>query len=89
MNGYYFELVPRSSISKTGYSLANNIGIIDQNYRGEIIVALRKNDEKADDLILPCKIAQLIPKQWFNMVFEEDVNITETVRDTGGFGSTS
>jgi dUTP pyrophosphatase len=88
-HGYYFELVPRSSISKTGYSLANNIGIIDQNYRGEIIVALRKNDEKADDLILPCKIAQLIPKQWFNMVFEEDVNITETVRDTGGFGSTS
>ena len=88
-HGYYFELVPRSSISKTGYSLANNIGIIDQNYRGEIIVALRKNDELADDLVLPCRIAQLIPKQWFNMDFEEDIQITETLRDTGGFGSTS
>ena len=32
--GYHFELVGRSSISKTGYMLANNIGIIDAGYRG-------------------------------------------------------
>ena len=38
--GYYFELYPRSSLSKTGFMLANSVGVIDQNYRGELIIAL-------------------------------------------------
>ena len=88
-HGYYFELVPRSSISKTGYIMANNIGIIDQNYRGEIIIALMKIDESAEDIKLPYKICQLIPKQWFNMKLEVDKTISETQRSCGGFGSTT
>lgn len=39
--GHYYEMVPRSSISKLPLQLANQIGIIDEHYRGEIIVALR------------------------------------------------
>lgn len=39
--GYYFEIVPRSSLSKLPLALANSIGIIDEHYRGEIIVAIR------------------------------------------------
>tara|TARA_A100001011_G_scaffold307552_1_gene322915 strand:- start:858 stop:1370 length:513 start_codon:yes stop_codon:yes gene_type:complete len=39
--GYYFEVVPRSSISKMPLSMANNVGIIDQGYTGEIIVPVR------------------------------------------------
>lgn len=88
-HGYYFELVPRSSISKTGYMLANNIGIIDQNYRGEILVALRKTDKQSKDIELPMKIAQLIPKQWYNMEFEEVTKCSDTQRSEGGFGSTN
>lgn len=38
--GYYFDLVGRSLISKTGWTLANSVGIIDMTYRGSIIVAL-------------------------------------------------
>ena len=39
--GYYFEVVPRSSISKLPLSMANSIGIIDENYTGEIIIPVR------------------------------------------------
>lgn len=39
--GHYFEIVPRSSLSKLPLALANSIGVVDQHYRGEIIVAIR------------------------------------------------
>jgi dUTPase len=40
-NGYYFEVVPRSSISKLPLSMANSIGVIDESYTGEILVPVR------------------------------------------------
>jgi len=84
--GYYFLLVGRSSISKSGYSLANAIGVIDQNYIGEIMVALRKNEEK--DLVLPNRLVQLVlmPKLDFDLV--EVKELDETERGANGFGST-
>lgn len=39
--GYYFEIFPRSSISKLPLMLSNSIPLIDENYRGEIIVPVR------------------------------------------------
>lgn len=39
--GYYFEIVPRSSISKLPLSMANSIGVIDESYTGEIIIPVR------------------------------------------------
>ena len=39
--GYYFEIVPRSSISKLPLSMANSIGVIDNHYTGELIVPVR------------------------------------------------
>ena len=39
--GYYFEVVPRSSISKLPLSMANSVGVIDQHYTGEIFVPVR------------------------------------------------
>lgn len=39
--GYYFEVVPRSSISKLPLSMANSVGIIDETYTGEIILPVR------------------------------------------------
>ena len=47
-NGYYVEIVPRSSISRSGYMLANNVGIIDQGYRGNLYVALTRVNAEAD-----------------------------------------
>lgn len=87
-HGMYFDLVPRSSISKTGYMLANNIGIIDQGYNGEIIVALIKIDDTTEELTLPCKIAQLIPRQWMNVHGVHVEDLQSSTRGDGGFGST-
>jgi dUTPase len=39
--GYYFELFPRSSISGLPMSLANSVGVIDESYTGEVLVAAR------------------------------------------------
>jgi dUTPase len=40
-SGYYFELFPRSSISTLPLSLANSVGVIDESYTGEVLVAAR------------------------------------------------
>lgn len=48
--GYYAEVVPRSSLSKSGYMLANSIGIIDNSYRNNIFVALTKINPDAPDI---------------------------------------
>lgn len=88
--GYYFNLVPRSSISKTGYMLANSIGIIDRTYLGNIIVALRKIDKEAPDLVLPQRLVQIIPTPIIHFQMKEvhEFDINETERGEGGFGST-
>ena len=39
--GHYFEIYPRSSIAPLPLMLANSVGIIDENFRGELIVAIR------------------------------------------------
>ena len=87
--GYYFDLIGRSSISKTGWTIANNVGIIDQSYRGSIIVALVPTIENPSPIILPCKLIQLIPRKVIIMDEPEEViDIEETERnDTGGLGS--
>tara|TARA_B100000795_G_C22806649_1_gene445389 strand:+ start:11024 stop:12124 length:1101 start_codon:yes stop_codon:yes gene_type:complete len=88
-NGYYVEIVPRSSISKSGYMLANNIGIIDQSYRGNLYVALRKVNNDCNNIELPWKCCQLIVRKqiYSNMVLSsDDFNITN--RGDGAFGST-
>lgn len=89
--GYYFEIVPRSSISKTGYTLANNVGVIDQSYRGELLVALTKANGNSKDIELPCRIAQLIPREYHHFVpsVVDEVSVSETSRGSGGFGSSN
>jgi len=93
-NGYYVEIVPRSSISKSGYMLANNIGIIDQGYTGNLYVALRKINKDCEDLAFPYKCCQIIMKKqiYSKIIIRDDTNkeikIQDTSRGEGGFGST-
>lgn len=89
-NGYYVEIVPRSSISKSGYILSNNIGIIDQGYKGNLYVALTKIDDEIPDLILPFKCCQLlIKKQIYANFIETNKELEDSNRNIGGFGSTN
>ena len=91
-NGYYVEIVPRSSISRSGYILANNVGIIDQGYRGNLYIALTKMNNDCPDLTLPWKCCQMIVKKqiYSKLVLYDSSqdNIEESNRGTGAFGST-
>ena len=89
-NGYYVEIFPRSSISKSGYMLANSVGIIDQGYRGNLYIALTKIDDSVKDLELPFKCCQMILKKQVYSIIEESKNdFSITDRNNGGFGSTN
>lgn len=87
--GYYFDLVGRSSISKTGWMLANNIGIIDTSYLGNLIVALVRTDPNAEELPLPYKLVQIIPRKFVGMDLQEvkEDQFIQTERAVKGFGS--
>jgi deoxyuridine 5'-triphosphate nucleotidohydrolase len=87
--GWYFDVVPRSSISKTGYMLANSVGIIDRAYVGEILVPLVKIDPHAPDLQLPARLVQMIPRQIIAAELIEVEELESTARGAGGFGSTN
>lgn len=86
--GYHTEIVPRSSISKTDFSMANAVGVIDPSYCGNLIVALRYHGEdKEDPLELPCRMAQLLVRKTEYLHTQEVTEVVQTVRGEGGFGS--
>src|SRR5690606_668839 len=86
--GWYLDVVPRSSIIKRGYILANSVGIIDQSYRGEILVPLIKMYRNTADLELPARVAQMIPRPIVHFPVVEATDLSATERGAGGFGST-
>lgn len=87
--GYYLDLVPRSSIIKSGYIMANSIGIIDFEYTGNIKVPLIKVDKNKPDLILPMRLVQLIPRKIEHFDLVEVKSFEKTDRNDNGFGSTN
>lgn len=89
--GYYIEIVPRSSLSKSGYMLANSIGIIEKSYSGNLLVALTKIDKEMPDLELPFRCCQLLfkPQISLNIIeMKDQTSLEDTTRSSGGFGST-
>lgn len=80
---------PRSGLaSKHGIVLSNAVGVIDSDYRGEII-CLVKNEGNADFTIQPGdRVAQLAFFPIFKARWEEVDELAQTVRGAGGFGST-
>lgn len=89
-SGFYTEIVPRSSLAKTGYTLANSVGIIDPDYRGNLLIALMKVDDSLPDLQLPFCKCQLILRKYEDFIMTQTNinNLSTTVRADGGFGST-
>ncbi len=90
--GFYCEVVPRSSIVKTDFMLANSVGVIDPDYRGRIRVVLRYMGEgdglrEAQDL-LGRRIAQLLVRKVEPVAVEAAAVLDDTARGGGGFGST-
>ena len=96
-NGYYADLRPRSSISKYDLVLANSIGTIDADYRGELILKFKPSvyfgvNRGEDDGVMyevGDRIAQIVILPYPKVSFVEVDELTETERGTGGFGSTN
>ena len=90
--GYYAEILPRSSIIKTDFFLANSVGIIDPEYRGHIIMPFRyvgnSNGFEAAEQLLNKRIGQLIVRKLERCQIKIVESLENTDRGSGGFGST-
>lgn len=87
--GCFGAVYPRSGLAiKNGLRLANCTGIIDCDYRGEIIVALHNDSEETQTITKGMRIAQIIIQRYEDVDFEvvEDLNWSE--RGFNRFGST-
>ena len=88
--GHVGLLFPRSSISKTNLSLRNSVGVIDSNYRGEIMLKFLDLEEMGDlPQYLPGnKIGQIMIIERPEIQLGEVTELSDSVRGDGGFGST-
>ena len=83
-------LYPRSSIGKTSLLLANNVGIIDSGYRGNIIGGFRNLSEQPYQVNQHDRLLQICAPDLRPILVEivENSELEETSRQEGGFGST-
>ncbi len=87
--GYEAQIRPRSSISKTSFMLCNPPGTIDSDYRGEIKIRFKHIDDRELFYDVGDRVAQLIIQKIPKVEFQEVGELSETIRGTGGFGSTN
>lgn len=86
--GTFGGIFARSGIAaKRGLRPANCTGIIDSDYRGNVIVALHNDSDVAQYVEPQERIAQLIVIPYANVKFEEKEELSDTKRGSGGFGS--
>ncbi len=74
--------------SKRGLAPANKVGVVDADYRGEIMVALHNHSSEPQTIQQGERIAQLVIMPFAAANFIESQVLSETVRAGGGFGST-
>ncbi len=87
--GYAGLVYARSGLAaKRGLAPANKVGVIDADYRGEIMVALHNHSNATQTVAAGERVAQLVVAPFLKAQFEETDELSETVRGTGGFGST-
>lgn len=67
---------------------ANKVGVIDCDYRGEVMVALHNHGKEARRIQAGERIAQLVIAPYYTAEFCEADTLSDTVRGAGGFGST-
>ena len=87
--GYAGLICARSGLSvQRGLAPANKVGVIDADYRGEILIALY--NQSADEQIIEDgeRVAQMIITPVPAVELEEAEELNDSVRGTGGFGST-
>ena len=87
--GYEAQVRPRSGLAlKAGLTVLNSPGTIDSDYRGEIGVIFINHGQHAFVLKRGMRIAQMIIAPVIQATLVEVQSLPESVRGTGGFGST-
>ena len=87
--GYSGLVYARSSLAcKRGLAPANKVGVIDSDYRGEIMVALHNHSDKPQTIGNGERIAQLVVAPFLRAEFFQSETLGESERGAGGFGST-
>src|ERR1043165_2735846 len=85
--GFYGRVAPRSGLAaKNGLDVL--AGVIDSDYRGEVCCVLYNTGAEAINLPAGSKICQLIVEQIITPEAEWAMDLDETARGAGGFGST-
>lgn len=87
--GYAGLVYARSGLSvKRGLAPANKVGVIDADYRGELMVALYNQSPVTQEVAPGERIAQLVIAPCPQFDFTETDELDDTARGAGGFGST-
>lgn len=74
--------------TKKGLAPANKVGVIDSDYRGPIIVALKNESNEPQIIEHGERIAQIVVQPYLSVEYNEVESIGTTARGEGGFGST-
>ena len=86
-SGYCMKILPRSSNSKMDLYLTNSEGLIDSNYRGEILLKFRPTKELPRVYTIGDRIGQIQLEKVIEFDFIETDTLSNTTRGSGGFGS--
>lgn len=87
--GYAGFIYARSGIAtKRSLAPANKVGVIDADYRGEIMVALHNHGDVAQSVEAGERIAQMVIAPFLSVELQLVETLDETERADGGFGST-
>lgn len=87
--GYVGLVYARSGIAcKRGLAPSNKVGVIDADYRGEIMVSLHNHGTTEQTIDPDERIAQMVITPFIHCEYEEADNLDDTERGDGGFGST-
>ncbi|MGN0818846.1 MAG: dUTP diphosphatase [Christensenellaceae bacterium] len=88
-SGFVGLIYARSGLAtKRGLAPANKVGVIDSDYRGEIMVALHNHSQETQTVAKGERIAQLVIAPVYQAQFQVVDDISDTQRGKGGFGST-
>lgn len=74
--------------AKRGLAPANKVGVIDSDYRGEVMVALHNHGSAPQTIENGERVAQMVFVPYYTAEFELKDELSETLRGDGGFGST-
>ena len=87
--GYVGLVYARSGLAtKQGLAPANKVGVIDADYRGELMVSLYNHSNETCTVVCGDRIAQLVIAPYLTAQFQEADELDDTQRGAGGFGST-